>query len=77
MIDPRSSDIIDQFADIIRAACGDKVPLRIRGGGSKDFYGDRMEGQNGRILDAAAYAGIVDYEPTELVVTVRTGTRLA
>ena len=25
----------------------------------------------------AAYAGIVDYEPTELVVTARSGTRLA
>lgn len=69
--------IIDQFADIIRAAAGDKVPLRIRGGGSKDFYGGRIAGQNGRILDAAGYAGIVDYEPTELVVTARTGTRLA
>ena len=69
--------IVDQFTDIIRAAAGHEVPLRIRSGGSKDFYGNRMAGQNGRILDATAYAGIVDYEPTELVVTARTGTRLA
>lgn len=70
--------IIDQFTDIIRAAAGDKVPLRIRSGGSKDFYGGRIgERQNCRILDAAGYAGIVDYEPTELVVTARTGMRLA
>ncbi len=68
--------IIAQFADIIRAAADDKAPLCIRSGGSKDFYGGRTARQNGRILDAAAYAGIVDYEPTELVVTVRAGTRL-
>src|SRR6185437_1461746 len=28
-------------------------------------------------LDLASYAGMVDYEPTELVVTARSGTRLA
>ncbi len=77
MIDPRSSDIIDHFADIICDAAGHKSPLRIRSGGSKDFYGNRIAGQKDcRILDATAYAGIVDYEPTELVVTVRAGTLL-
>jgi glycolate oxidase FAD binding subunit len=69
--------IVDQFTDIIRAAAGHKAPLRIRSGGSKDFYGNRLAGENGRILDVTAYAGIGDYEPTELVVTARTGTRLA
>lgn len=70
-------DIIDQFASTIRTAAGHKAPLRIRGGGSKDFYGNRSVGQSIDTLDVAAYAGIVDYEPTELVVTARTGTRLA
>lgn len=70
-------DIVGQFAGIIRAAAEDKVPLRIRSGGSKDFYGNRILGRNDRVLDACAYAGIVDYEPTELVLTARAGTRLA
>lgn len=67
---------VDQFADTIRAAAEYKAPLLIRGGGTKDFYGNRTIGQHGDILDVTAYTGIVDYEPTELVVTVRTGTRL-
>jgi glycolate oxidase FAD binding subunit len=48
-------------------------PLRIRGGGSKDFYGQRLHGE---LLDVRPLAGVVDYEPSELVVTVRAGTRL-
>jgi glycolate oxidase FAD binding subunit len=69
--------LIDQFSDTIRAAAAHKIPLCIRGGGSKDFYGNRMVGQEAGMLDPAAYAGIVDYEPTELVVTACAGTRLA
>jgi glycolate oxidase FAD binding subunit len=48
--------------------------LRLRGGGTKDFYGQALEGE---VLDTRAYAGIVAYEPTELVITVRCGTPLA
>lgn len=69
--------LINQFSDTIRAAAAHKIPLCIRGGGSKDFYGNRMVGQEAGMLDPAAYAGIVDYEPTELVVTACAGTRLA
>ena len=47
---------------------------RIRGGGTKDFYGQALDGE---VLDTRAYAGIVDYEPTELVITVARGTPLA
>jgi len=50
-----------------------KAPLRIRGGGTKDFYGASHEGD---ALDMAPYAGIVAYEPKELVVTVRAGTKV-
>ncbi len=48
--------------------------LRIRGGGSKDFYGEALSGD---LLDVSALAGVISYEPSELVVTVRAGTRLA
>jgi glycolate oxidase FAD binding subunit len=72
-------NIVDQLADTIRAAAGKNAQIRIRSGGTKDFYGSRAAtsaNPDGGILDATAYAGIVDYEPTELVVTARAGTRL-
>lgn len=50
------------------------TPLLVRAGGSKDFYGNAGAGE---LLDPRAHAGIVAYEPTELVVTARAGTPLA
>ncbi|MBS0373552.1 MAG: glycolate oxidase subunit GlcE [Proteobacteria bacterium] len=67
---PDLAAIRDRLADA--AARG--VPVRIRGGGSKDFLGARLEGEP---LDTRDYAGVVDYEPSELVVTARAGTPLA
>jgi glycolate oxidase FAD binding subunit len=67
-------DIVQQFSETIRSAATRKISLRIRGGGSKDFYGAAL---NGEILDTRPYSGIVQYEPTELVITARTGTPLA
>jgi glycolate oxidase FAD binding subunit len=66
--------LIESFQASIRDAAAKKQPLRLRGGGSKDFYGHEARGQ---VLDTRGYAGIVAYEPTELVVTARCGTALA
>jgi len=66
--------MIDHFQERVRNAASKKTPLRIRGGGSKDWYGQRLEGE---ILDTRGCTGIVDYEPTELVITARCGTPLA
>ncbi|WP_397408628.1 glycolate oxidase subunit GlcE [Polaromonas sp.] len=60
--------------DRVQAAAASGTPLRIRGGGSKDFYGQTLQGE---VLDVTPLAGITSYEPTELVVTVRAGTPLA
>ncbi len=65
---------IPTFADAIRAAAASGRRLRIRGGGTKDFYGQALDGE---ILDTRAYSGVVAYDPTELVITVRGGTPLA
>jgi glycolate oxidase FAD binding subunit len=65
---------IDQFREQILGAAAGKKPLRIRGGGTKDWYGQQLEGE---ILDTRSCSGIVDYEPTELVITARCGTPLA
>jgi glycolate oxidase FAD binding subunit len=58
----------------IRKAAEESTPLRIRGGGTKDFLGGLPLGA---ILDTQVYAGIVEYQPTELVITARAGTSLA
>jgi glycolate oxidase FAD binding subunit len=66
--------IVEQFRQQILAAGAAGSPLRLRGGGTKDWYGQRLDGE---VLDTRAYAGIIDYEPTELVITARCGTPLA
>ncbi|HEY1147260.1 MAG TPA: glycolate oxidase subunit GlcE [Pseudoduganella sp.] len=67
-------EIVEQFREQVRAASATGAPLRIRGGGTKDWYGQALVGS---VLDTRAYAGVVDYEPTELVITVRCGTLLS
>jgi glycolate oxidase FAD binding subunit len=62
------------FSDRIRAASAAAVPLRLRGGGTKDWYGQAL---NGEVLDTRSYSGVISYEPTELVITARCGTPLA
>ncbi|MCU0867947.1 MAG: glycolate oxidase subunit GlcE [Planctomycetes bacterium] len=66
---------LSHLTDRIRAAAADRTPLAIRAGGSKAFYGNAMDAT--AVLDPRPYRGIVDYAPTELVVTVRSGTPLA
>ena len=65
---------IAQITDRVRAAAAHQTPLRIRGGGTKDFHGLALQGE---VLDTRALSGIVSYEPSELVVTARAGTPLA
>lgn len=60
--------------DQVRAAAASRQPLRIVGGDTKAFYGQPTTGTP---LSMAAWSGIVSFEPTELVVTVRAGTPLA
>ncbi len=71
---PDSATSIADLTDRIRAAAAARMPLRIRGGGTKDFYGEALAGD---VLDTRGLTGIVSYEPSELVVTARAGTPLA
>ncbi|HEU0203464.1 MAG TPA: glycolate oxidase subunit GlcE [Burkholderiaceae bacterium] len=68
------NELLTQFADRVRAAAAARTPLAIRAGGTKDFYGNAPRGEP---FDPRACAGIVAYEPTELVITARCGTPLA
>lgn len=77
---PLMDPALTALGERIRAAAADRTPLRIRGGGSKDFYGAHaLTGSPlaGTVLDTTTLRGIVSYEPSELVVTVRAGTPLA
>ena len=63
-----------QITERVRAAVADQTPLRIRGGGTKDFHGRALRGD---VLDTRLLSGITSYEPSELVITARAGTPLA
>ena len=67
--------ILEGFQDRVRTAAREQRALRLRGGGTKDWYG--QQALEGELLDTRAYQGIIDYEPTELVITARCGTPLA
>jgi glycolate oxidase FAD binding subunit len=64
----------EDFSHRIRAASAAGTPLRLRGGGTKDWYGQALKGE---VLDTRAHSGVISYEPTELVMTARCGTPLA
>jgi len=66
--------VLAQFRDRIAAAGAKKTALRFVGSGSKDWYGNALQGE---VFDTRAYTGIVCYDPTELVITARCGTPLA
>lgn len=68
-----SDAFIPQLCERVREAAARKSALRIRGGGTKDFYGASVSGDP---VEMAAYSGVVAYEPKELVLTVRAGTTL-
>lgn len=65
--------VLQQFRDRIASASANGTALRIRGNGTKDWYGQEL---NGEVLDTTEFSGIVSYDPTELVITARAGTTL-
>lgn len=68
------NDISKDLQMRVQSAIADNTPLRIFGGGSKDFYGRCNEGQ---AFDVSGHRGVIGYEPSELVVTARAGTPLS
>ncbi|MEN9868740.1 MAG: glycolate oxidase binding subunit [Pseudomonadota bacterium] len=66
--------ILSQWQQQVQNATHERRALRLRGGGSKDWYGQSLTGD---ILDTRAWQGVVAYQPAELVLTARCGTSLA
>ena len=70
---PHMEHALRTISDQISAARADARPLHICGGGTKSFQGI----SHGELLDTRTLNGVISYEPTELVVTVGSGTPLA
>lgn len=66
-------DASELLMEQVNRARASDTPLRIQGSNSKAFLGRRVAGE---VLDTRAHRGIVDYDPTELVITARAGTPL-
>ncbi|WP_316978987.1 glycolate oxidase subunit GlcE [Shumkonia mesophila] len=64
-----------EIEDALRWAVAGKRPLEVLGGGSKRGFGRPVEAAHG--LDLSALAGIVNYEPNELVMSALPATPLA
>lgn len=69
--------VLSELSEQVVAARAAKRPIRIRGGGTRLFYGEPMANEDAAWLDLSGYRGVVDYEPSELVLTARAGTPLA
>lgn len=67
-----TSDLVE-IRSRLEQAIAERLPVEILGGGSKRFLGREPSGS---VLDVGGYRGIVDYQPSELVVTARAGTPL-
>jgi glycolate oxidase FAD binding subunit len=66
-------DIEAELATQIAAVAATGGAVEIVGGGSKRFYGEPVQGL---AIEVAAHSGIIDYDPAELVITLRAGCRL-
>ncbi len=67
------SDETGRQIKVVRSAFRNSEPLRIVGSGSKSFLGRPIVGT---LLDVSDNEGISSYEPSELVLTAKAGTKL-
>jgi glycolate oxidase FAD binding subunit len=71
MLEPR--DAAD-LAEIVANAAAQGRKLELRGGGTKADFGAPREAE---VVSLSRMTGVVDYDPAELVLTVRAGTLLS
>ncbi|MEI7531593.1 MAG: glycolate oxidase subunit GlcE [Betaproteobacteria bacterium] len=68
-----TNPLLGHFRDQIISASSQNQKINISGGSTKNWLGDISHGE---ILSTTKYAGILDYDPEELVITVCSGTSL-
>lgn len=64
----------ESLLESVKSALSKGVPLAIQGGNTKSFYGYPARGEP---LDVSGHNGVVEYDPGELVITCRAGSRLS
>jgi glycolate oxidase FAD binding subunit len=69
----KDRDCTQSLQTAVMDAAHDARPLQLVGQDSKGFYGREPSGER---LSLADHRGIISYEPTELVITARSGTPL-
>ena len=62
--------IEDELCTQISSVAATGGAIEIIGGGSKRFYGEPIEALP---IDVSAHSGVIDYDPAELVITLRAG----
>jgi glycolate oxidase FAD binding subunit len=67
------TDIEAELAAQVAAVAAAGGAVEIVGSGSKRFYGEQIEALP---LQVAAHSGVIDYDPAELVITLRSGCKL-
>ena len=73
MADIADLSIEDDLKAQVRAVAAGGGQIEIIGGGSKRFYGESIEALP---IDVSAHSGVIDYDPAELVITLRAGCSL-
>jgi glycolate oxidase FAD binding subunit len=71
---------LPQVMDFVRAARADKTPFEIIAGGTRRTVGKPLKDSKGSdlpLLDVSGLAGILKYEPEELIITAAPATPLA
>lgn len=63
---------LGEVVEAVQQAVADKLRLEVRAAGTKRHLG-RIASYD-QVLDVSALAGIIDYQPEELVLTLRAGT---
>jgi glycolate oxidase FAD binding subunit len=67
-------DIAEELATQIAAVAASGGAVEIVGSGSKRFYGEALDALT---IEVAGHSGVIDYDPAELVITLRAGCRLS
>ena len=72
------SFVLNELSEQVVAAAASYKRVLVKGGGSKGFYGnpETTTTENVISLDVTAYKGVIEYEPSELVMTAACGTPL-
>lgn len=74
MAEIADTSIEDELGSQIAAVAAAGGAIRIIGNDSKDFYGHAVDAVP---LEVGLHSGVVDYDPAELVISLRAGCRLS